>query len=319
MSQPLSARPESRFALVSGLGGGIAAAVISVKAILGSASSTAAIGFLFVPFIMAAAMVFAGLWGLALGCVWHAMRGTQSYYRAVLLLAWIVALGVPAYGAWQVWQGLALERAVAEASVMNTAELERALNESPWRDNRFFIGALVQNKAASEALLDRISRLADPELYEQMGSLWNVNGENRKGLAAMRLIAYNPNVNAATLQYLAEGPHADKVMHDVLRNRRTPMTVLARHFDSTDYLIEWALALNPMTPPAVMERLSNSSNKYTRFNLTYNEATPPAILQRLAQDPDELLARNANQALQRQANRVKKGAAPARQSTAAGS
>ena len=74
-----------------------------------------------------------------------------------------------------------------------------------------------------------------------------------------------------------------------------------------------------MTPPAVMERLSNSSNKYTRFNLTYNEATPPAILQRLAQDPDELLARNANQALQRQANRVKKGAAPARQSTAAGS
>ncbi len=128
MSESLSARPESRFALVAGIAGALVAAVISVKAIFGSANSTAGIGFVFVPFIMAAAMVFAGVWGLA---------------------------------------------------------------------------------------------------------------------------------------------------------------------------------LNPATPPGVMERLSNSSNKYTRFNLTYNEATPPAILEKLAQDPDEILARNASQALQRYAKRLK--------------
>lgn len=299
MTQSLSARPEARFALIAGIVGGLAAAAISVGAIFESASSTAGIGFVFVPFIMAGAMVFTGVWGLALGCVWNAARGTQSYYRAVLLMAWALTLGVPSYAGWQVSQGIALERAVAEVAGMNAAQLERALDESSWHDNRFFIGALVQNKAAGDSLLDRVARLPDPELYEPMGSLWNVKGENRKGLAVMRLIAYNPNVGAATLEHLAQGPHADKVLHDILRNRKTPMKVLERYFDSTDYLIEWALALNPVTPRAVLERLSNSTNQYTRFNLTYNEATPPAILQKLAQDPDKTLARNAAQALGR--------------------
>lgn len=312
MNEPLSARPEARFALVVGAVGGLAAAAISTKAILDSSSSTAGIGFVFVPFIMAAAMVFAGVWGLALGCVWHWLRGSRSYYRAVLLLAWVLALGVPALAGWQVWQGLALERAVAEASAMNASELARAMEESPWRDNRFFLGAIAQNRAAGEALLDRIAALPDPELYEPLGSLWDVKGENRKGLAVMRLIAYNPNVGAATLRRLADGPQGDKVLHDVLRNPKTPMAVLQRHFDSTDYLVEWGLALNPATPPAVLERLSGSSNRYTRFYLVYNEATPLPILKKLQRDPDEVLATQASQAVARLEKRQAGGADPAR-------
>jgi hypothetical protein len=132
-----------------------------------------------------------------------------------------------------------------------------------------------------------------------MGSIWNVMGANRKGLALMRLITYNPNVSPATLERLATGPHTDKVLHDVLRNPATPMKVLEPHFESTDYLVEWGLALNPNTPTTVMERLSRSKNLYTRMNLSYNQATPPEILRRLAQDPDETLARNARQALER--------------------
>ena len=98
-------RPESRMALVAGVAGGLLATVISVKAIFGSASSTAGIGFIFVPFIAAAAMAMAGVWGMALGCVWYSWRGVVSHYRAILMLAWLVALGVPAYVGWQVWQG----------------------------------------------------------------------------------------------------------------------------------------------------------------------------------------------------------------------
>ena len=307
MSETLSARPEARFALIIGIVGGLASAVISVKAIFASSSSTAGIGFVFVPFIMAAAMVFSGVWGIALGCVWHALRGTHNYYRPVLLLAWAMTLGVPAFCAWQVQQGLALEHAVAEASSMNASQLERALAQSPWRDNRFYLGAVVQNKAAGEAMLDRIAALPDPELYEPLGSLWDVKSENRKGLAVMRLIAYNPDVGAATLQRLAEGPHGDKVLHDVLRNPKTPFKLLQRHFDSTDYLVEWALALNPVTPPAVLERLSHSNNRYTRLNLTYNEATPVPILEKLRQDPDEVLATQAAQAVERYEKRRQKG------------
>lgn len=299
----VASRPESRFAMVAGIAGGLLAAFISVKAILGSASSTAGIGFVFVPFIMVTAMVILGLWGFAVGCLWHAARGTSHHYAVVLVMAALIALGLPAWAGWQVTQGLALEHAVAQTRSMGARELERAMEDSPWKANRFFIGAVVQNPAASEALLDRLSRLPaqlpEAELYEPLGSLWDVKLDNRKGLAAMRLLVLNPNVGAATLARLAEGPDAPKVIGDILRNPRTPPAVMARYFDSTDPQVQWGLALNPALPVAVMEKLSASEDRYVRFNLTYNPATPEAILEKLARDADPTLALHANQALAR--------------------
>ena len=120
--ESISARPESRFAVVTGVIGGLAAAAISVKGILGSASSTAAIGFLLVPFLAAAAMALAGVWGLALGTAWYALRGAKQTYRAVLLMAWVVALSIPGVVGWKVWEGFALERAVAATRAMSAAQ-----------------------------------------------------------------------------------------------------------------------------------------------------------------------------------------------------
>ena len=304
--QSLSARPEARFALVAGIGGALLAAAISVKAIFASANSTAAIGFVFVPFIMMAAMVLAGAWGLAVGCVWHALRGERRYYGVVLVMAWAFAAAVPAYGGWQVWYGLSLERAVAGTARMDAAALEQAMAQSPWRNDRFFIGAVAQNKAASEVLLDRLAQLPedlpDAELHEPLGSLWNVRLENRKGLSAMRLVALNPNVGPQTLERLSRGEPGrptSMLLGDILRNPKTPMRVLEPHFNSTEYLIEWGLALNPNLPVAVMQRLATSPNLYTRLNLTYNPSTPRVILAKLAQDPDATLANQARQAIDR--------------------
>ena len=302
MSEKLSSRPEAPWALWTGLAGGIAAAGISVMGILKSGSSTAAIGFIFVPFVAAIAAIPAGIWGLALGHVWLHQRGVRhSSHPALLAAAWVFALAVPAVIGWETWRGLELERAVQEVSRMDGRRLDAAFERSPLNRDKYFLGAIVQNAAASGALLDRIASLPDDVYYEAMGSFWNVLGANRKGLALMRLVTYNPNVSPATLERFATGPHADKVLHDVLRNPATPMKVLEPHFESTDYLVEWGLALNPNTPTTVMERLSRSKNLYTRMNLSYNQATPPEILRRLAQDPDETLARNAQQALERRA------------------
>ena len=301
MPGSLAARPEARFALLAGVAGALAAAAISTKEILSSASSTAALGFIFVPLVAALAAVPAGLWGFALGCVWFSVTGRQQYFRAVLLMAWLVALGGPAALGWQVWRGLALEHAVAEVQRMSPAQLEQAYEDSRWKDERFVLGALAQHPSAGEALLERIAQRPEPELYEKMGSFWDVMGGNRKGLAVMRLVAGNPNTGAATLERLANATQANDVLHDVLRNPKTPPAVLARHYDSTDYLIEWGLALNPNTPARVLERLSTSANLYSRMNLTYNPATPRAVLERLMQDADPTLARNARLALERRA------------------
>jgi len=128
------------------------------------------------------------------------------------------------------------------------AQLGRAFEDSPFKRDRYYLGALAQHPEARAAVLEAITALRDPELYEPMGSLWDVMGENRKGLAVMRLVARHPNTDPATLAKLAAGPNAHSVVHEFAANPRTPMPVLERWFDSTDYLIEWGLALNPQTP-----------------------------------------------------------------------
>jgi len=298
-----SARPEAPWALWSGIAGGLAAAGLSVKAILGSGSSTAAIGFIFVPFVAIAVMVAAGIWGLAAACVWLALRGAQHYAPGLLAAATVFALAVPAAIGWETWRGLALQEAVRAVRGMTAGELEETFGRSRWNRDRFYLGAIVQNPAASGALLDRVATLPDDDLYESMGSLWDVMGENRKGIAVMRLLAVHPNVRGDTLIRFADGPQAEKLRHELARSPATPLPVLERYFSSTDFLVEWGLALNPNTPPAVMERLSQSKDLYTRLNLTYNPATPRAVLERLARDPDEFLAQRARGTLEQRAKR----------------
>jgi len=295
----LSGRPEAPWGLWAGIAGGVGAAALSVKGILGSGSSTAAIGFIFVPFVAIAGMIPSAVWGLAAGCVYLSLRGRQRYAPALLVAAWALALTGPAAIGWEVWRGLALERAVAEARALDARVLDDAYARSRWNRDKYFLGALAQRPDASPALLDRIASLDDPALYESMGSLWDVMGENRKGIAVMRLVAHNPNTPGPTLARLADGPHADKLRHELARNPNTPAPVLRRWHDSTDYLVEWGLALNPRTPPAVLERLAGSPNVYTRLNLTHNASTPRVLLERLARDRDESVARQAGDALKR--------------------
>lgn len=301
------ARPELHWAFWTGLAGALAAAALSVKGILASASSTAALGFVFVPFVAIAAALPAGIWGLALGVVVAEIRGKRRSVRAVLIMAWVVSLAVPAVLAWQLRQGLALEREVHALAPLDGPALDARFAASPWNRDKFFLGALAQHNAASASLLERIAALDDPDLYEPMGSLWDVMGENRKGLAVMRLVAAHANASAATLERLATGAQRDKVLHDVLRNPNTPLRLMAPHYESTDYLVEWALALNPNTPQAVLQRLSRSANLHTRINLTYNRSTPVGILERLAKDPDASLARNAGHALERRRREAANG------------
>ena len=65
----LRARPEAPWALWAGVAGALAAAALSVKAILGSGGADAAAGYLLVPFIAAIAAIPCGIWGAALGHV----------------------------------------------------------------------------------------------------------------------------------------------------------------------------------------------------------------------------------------------------------
>src|SRR5574341_996693 len=181
---------------------------------------------------------------------------------------------------------------------MNERQLELAFQESPFRRDKYFLGALAGNPVADAALLEGIAGVEDPDLYDPMWSLWDVMGENRKGLAVMRLVARHQNVSGATLTRLEAHPASGKLITELLANPNLPAPLLAKHAGDTHYLAEWGLALNPKTPPAVMERLARGENLYARMNLAvYNQATPRRILELLANDPDPLVAQRARERL----------------------
>jgi len=294
------------WAFWAGVAGALVTSAISVKSILSSASSTAAIGFIFLPFIAIAAAVPSGIWGLAVGYLVACRRGLRQSVRPVLLMAWVVALAAPAMVSWEVYRGFALERAVHALQPMDARALEATFASSSWNRNKYFLGALAQHRAAGAGLLSAIAALPDPELHEAMGSAWNVMGTNRKGYAVMRLVASHPNTEAATLERLAAATGNEYVTHDILRNPNTPTRLLAPHLESTNYLVQWALALNANTPLATLEKLSRSEDRVVRLNLTWNMSTPAAILEQLAKDADESVSRNAKQALERRRDREAK-------------
>jgi len=294
----LRIRPEAPWALWSGAAGALAVAALSTKTILASGSSTAALGFVYLPLVAALAAIPIALWGAALGHVVLWLRGKLRSPPMVFVAAALVAASLPVLVVQEAWRGLRLEAAVRETRAMDVLELDHAFEDSEFFRDRYYLGALAQNARARAGLLERIASLKDAELYEPMGTFWDVMGDNRKGLAVMRLVAKHPNTDGATLEYLAAGPNAQKVIHEVLANPRTPQAVLQRYYDSKDYLAEWGLALNPKTPQRVMERLARSENLYTRINLAWNKATPREILDRLAADPDGSVARNAQQAIE---------------------
>lgn len=186
-------RSEARWALWAGIVGALATAALSTKMILSHGSSTAGLGFIFLPLVAAAAAVPIGLWGAALGHVVLHLRGRAAEPRIVFWVALVAAASLPLALGYEIWNGRALERAVAATRGMDAPALERAFEESSFRRDKYFLGALAENPAAGAALLERIASLEDPALYEPMWSLWDVMGENRKGIAVMHLVLANPN------------------------------------------------------------------------------------------------------------------------------
>jgi len=278
--------------------GALVTAALSVKGIFASGSSTAALGFITLPLVAALGAIPVAAWGAALGHVVLRWRGAVQSPPLVMVAALAVAAALPVMVAVEIARGLRLEAAVREVRDMDVAQLGRAFTDSPFKRDRYFLAALAQNPAAGAAVLERVAGLRDPELYEPMGSLWDVMGQNRKGIAVMRLVARHPNTDAATLAKLAAEPNAQVAVHELAANPKTPMPVLERWFNSTDYLVEWGLALNPITPQRVLQRLAASDNVHTRANLTTNKATPRESLDRLAQDADQNVARSAKQAIE---------------------
>ena len=195
----------AKSALVGAAVGFAAGAAVLLAAIFRSTSSTAAIGILFIPFasipfVISAAAVGYGLPDLAAwlrkSCVAHD-RGEAARDRGRRRRV--------------VRDRVCRLRHSADARREKRARDERGgarpfLDDSPFGHNKFALGAVVTNPAASAAILDRVARMPDPELQQSLGSLWPVTPDNGRGLAVAALITRHPNVSEDTLAFLAGSP-----------------------------------------------------------------------------------------------------------------
>ena len=105
-------RPEARWALWAGVAGALATAALSVKGIFASGSSTAALGFIYLPLVAALGAIPVAAWGAALGHVVLRWRGTVQSPGLVLVAALAVAAALPIAVAMEIDRGLRLEAAL---------------------------------------------------------------------------------------------------------------------------------------------------------------------------------------------------------------
>jgi hypothetical protein len=256
--------------------------VAGVYSIVNSRSSTAAVGFIFVPFAAAIISIpaFAAGWCWGYFLDWHRSRIGKRRILAITAGLFTVMVGI-----WTlkiVWDGLNLSQQVYGIQTMSATALEDVLNRPKLVGNKFILGAVAQNPNATAAILHRIAVLDRPDLYERMGSVFDVLGNNPSGLAVMRLIARHPNTASDDLEKLAASKN-EYVRGDVAANPKLSEATLRSLATDGDYRIEWGLALNRRAPGDLLSGLGRSGNEYTRTWVAANPNTPPETLAALGE------------------------------------
>lgn len=249
-----------------------------------SNSSTAAIGYIFLPLD---AVVLSLPWLLVGGSLGYCIKARKTKYRKHILIALVggaLSLCYVGYTTSGYLLKSRLTDTVRAIEQMNAAQLDSFVTSSDWRDNKFALGAVCLNEQTSAETLAKIAVRDAPELYEKMWSSPEIMGGNRRGYSVMRLVAFHANVTEAILMELAKKTEP-YLLGDIASNPKTPQAILEKIYTEIDdtgthaYLIEWGLSQNPNTPNTILVSLAKSQNEYTLRNLQTNTATPEGIRQ----------------------------------------
>jgi hypothetical protein len=258
--------------------------ILGTWEILRSTSSTAAIGFIFLPVACFLVSLPFALFGFCSSYVIGHFREQKKDLSFGYVLSLCVSLFL--LGAFVYWlgDGLIIYKVTNDVKNMEIEELQTFLNQSIFRKNKFVLNAILSRPDINTDMLYQIASIGSPELHERMGSLFPIMGENTMGLAVMRLVATHPNVDARSLIVLSKSTD-EYVLGDVASNKKTPEEIITKLSEKGGYLIEWGLANNPNCPKEVLHKLSTSTDEYTRAGVAGNENTDKDDLVLLSEDP----------------------------------
>ena len=241
--------------------------IVGIWCIKSSSSSTAAIGFIFLPFVAFLTAIPFFVLGF---CAHYGVVKLRQRARIGYLFATIaVILGTLYIGGYA--YNLALWTAVNNVRTIPQAQHDAFLNDSIWRTNKYVLGALLERPDLTAESLHQIATIPSLDLHQRMGHYPPIMGKNTKGLAVMRLVVWHPNVETRTLIELSKSPD-QYVRGCVASNSKTPVETLRQFYVMADrcYLIDWGLARNPNTPLDILRELAKSPNQYTRSGVERN-------------------------------------------------
>ncbi len=271
--------------------GYVGVVAVFIVSIFRSTSSTAAIGLIFIPIYAAPFAVLFFIFGYCLSDLVNLLKGSTTKPSIVNRVRSVAAAILLISGISYIVYGTFLTFTVIQVQTLNESDLNRFLERSMFRNNKYALGALAQNPNAVTEVLHRVAGIPNPELHHRMWSIWPVMGENGKGLAVMRLIARHKNVSEATLVYLSKS-RDEYVLSAVAENPKTPVSIIRELSKKGDYLAQWGLAVNPNAPADVLKKLAETGDQYARASVAQNRSTQVEILVQLAKDPIWHIRRN---------------------------
>jgi len=280
MSRPVSAPPRSNVLVF------VLIAILLLYTIFRSASSTAAIGILFVPFGMLFGGAMGGILGFAVFQAMHLRESLRNGLRASLVA--LVSLALVALSVvYLARQAVRVQSFNRYRDADNADLLAAGAAENLKANDYFILSAIAANAKTPPAVLLNIARTPDPELHRKRHE-W-IDMFDRDTLAVMRKVLRNPHSPVEVLSILS-GSTDDYVLAGVCADKRTPQAILReRCAPHNQYLVQWSLAGNPNTPVDLLEALPRVKDKYIAHGLAYNSNTPLPILRELAKHEDFLV------------------------------
>lgn len=234
-----------------------------LHAIHTSRSSTAAIGYLVMPW--AAASLGAVWYGIAwsvMALVRSGVRWSRPEGRTRRAITEAAVAGVflaAIAGGWYYIQSRIAGLAEAKDATVSDARLAELLDCALKREDVEMLAALADNPRAPETSLRRIFDLA-----QDRGATWSGEG------------------------YV--------VFRDLARNPRTPSDILSGLAGRRESTVRYMVAANPGTPEAVLDALSHDNDYLVRTSVCQNKLVTREILARLKTDKERVVREYAESA-----------------------
>ncbi len=278
--------------------------MVQANTIMRSGSSTASIGFIFLPIEATISAARVWLFAFALGYFITALLlDSPKFNIFVFIFVFIILKGIFLFTSAAL-DVIKTKLTIYEINAIHGSNLiDNQLAQYtiyPKENQPFILEAIVLNPFTSSETLDQIAKINEPALEDKLESLYFFQPANSKGFSVKRLIARNPNTTAETLRELAQSS-SQFVVEDIVANPNTPDDVLVSLWDKYGNKIAYSITLNPHVDAKILEEVAhqkepieNSSmiTTLTKANIAKNPNTPVEILEELSNEKEWAIIQN---------------------------